>query len=155
TEGHIDNLSRFARPGVVLLDWTDDRSDPQYAISADAYQRLCLAKDARGRALNVVKVPQPGPLYMTAEEAQRVDIVEGSQARSAGLRLAASYVNFYLCNNAVIMPLLDPNLDDRVQQLLQAVFPGRRVVGVAAREILLGGGDIHCITQQQPAPQRR
>jgi agmatine deiminase len=151
TEGHIDNLARFARPGVVLLDWTDDTFDPQHAISLDAFERLGRATDARGRRLEVVKLPQPGPLFMTAEEAQGVDVIEGTQPRAGGLRLAASYVNFYCCNGAVIIPLLDPKTDQDAIAILEGSFPDRRVVPVAAREILLGGGDIHCITQQQPA----
>lgn len=155
TEGHIDNLARFARPGVVMLDWTDDTTDPQYPISLDAFQRLSQATDARGRKLEVIKLPQPGPLHMTHDESRGVDVVEGTQPREAGLRLAASYVNFYLCNGAVIMPLLDERTDGVATDLIQRAFPDRRVVGVAAREILLGGGDIHCITQQQPLARRR
>lgn len=154
TEGHVDNLARFARPGLVLLDWTDDTSDPQYPISADAYERLTRATDARGRRLEVVKLPQPGPLFMTAEESRGVDVVEGTQPREAGLRLAASYVNFYCCNGAVVMPLLDERTDAAAAEILQRAFPDRKIVGVAAREILLGGGDIHCITQQQPRSRR-
>jgi agmatine deiminase len=150
TEGHIDNLARFARPGVVLLDWTDDTSDPQYPISLDAFKRLSKARDAHGRVLDVIKLPQPGPLYMTEEESLGVDVVEGTEPRPAGLRLAASYVNFYCCNDAVVMPLLDARTDVAAAEILQRAFPDRKIVGVAAREILLGGGDVHCITQQQP-----
>jgi len=74
----------------------------------------------------------------------------GSQVRSSGLRLAGSYVNFYLANGAVIVPLLDARYDERVLGQLRRIFPKRQVVGVPAREILLGGGNIHCITQQIP-----
>lgn len=154
TEGHVDNLVRFARPGVVLLDWTDDTSDPQYAISLDAFERLSQATDAQGRRLQVIKLPQPGPLLMTEDESRGVDVVEGTQPRQAGLRLAASYVNFYCCNGAVVMPLLDQRTDEAAAGILQRAFPGRRIVGVPAREILLGGGDVHCITQQQPLARR-
>jgi agmatine deiminase len=155
TEGHIDNLARFVRPGVVLLDWTDDRNDPQYEISKDAYERLSKAVDARGRSLEVIKMPQPGPLYMSEEEARGIDVIEGTQPRQAGLRLAASYVNYYCCNGAVIMPLLDATTDHTAISIFQRVFPERKIVPVSAREVLLGGGDIHCITQQQPAEQSR
>ena len=155
TEGHIDNLARFARPGVVLLDWTDDTNDPQYPISLDAFERLSRATDAQGRALEVIKLPQPGPLYMTGEEARGVDVIEGVQPREAGLRLAASYVNFYCCNGAVIMPLLDQKTDSTAAEILRRAFPDRKIVPVAAREILLGGGDVHCITQQQPAARSK
>lgn len=151
TDGHDDNLARFVRPGVVALTWTDDTEDPQYRISVDAYERLRAATDARGRTIEVIKIHQPGPLFMTDEESQGVDVVEGTQPRTAGLRLAASYVNFYLCNGAVIMPQLDPAWDGKALEQLQRCFPDRVVVPVPAREILLGGGDIHCVTQQQPA----
>jgi agmatine deiminase len=69
TGGHIDELACFTAPGQVLLTWTEDREDPQYEISLDAYQRLRHAKDARGRSLTIHKIHQPGPLYMTAAEA--------------------------------------------------------------------------------------
>jgi agmatine deiminase len=151
TDGHIDNLACFARPGVMLLTWTDDRDDPQYAISKDAFERLSHARDAKGRALDLVKLPQPGPLFMTADEAQGVDTVEGTEPRVAGARLAGSYVNFYVCNDAIILPLLDSKHDAQAVETVSRVFPGRRVKGVDAREILLGGGNIHCILQQQPA----
>jgi agmatine deiminase len=68
--------------------------------------------------------------------------------------MAASYVNFYMPNGGIVMPLFgDPVYDVRAVQMLRTIFPDRRVVGVPSREILLGGGNIHCITQQQPAPQ--
>ena len=73
--------------------------------------------------------------------------------RPAGQRLAASYVNFYLGNSVVVMPLLDPKHDREAATQLQKLFPERRLIGVQSREILLGGGNIHCITQQVPAAQ--
>ncbi|HEY9215752.1 MAG TPA: agmatine deiminase, partial [Ancylobacter sp.] len=69
TSGHVDNIACFIRPGVVALTWCDDPRDPQYAISRDAYDRLSTARDARGRAIEIVKLPLPGPLYRAAEEA--------------------------------------------------------------------------------------
>ncbi len=75
---------------------------------------------------------------------------EGSKPRRAGERLAASYINFYIANGGIVMPLLDPRTDRVAAARLKRLFPQRRVVGVAAREILLGGGNIHCITQQVP-----
>lgn len=154
TDGHVDNLCCFVRPGELALTWTDDRDDPQYAISRDALARLSAARDARGRRLKVHKLPQPGPLLLTEREAAGVDSREGTRPRIAGDRLAASYVNFYVANRRVVMPLLDPLLDARALRVLKRLFPARQVVGVPAREILLGGGNIHCITQQLPAPAR-
>jgi len=150
TGGHIDNLACFVRPGVVCLTWTDNRRDPQYRISLDAWQRLRDARDARGRKLEVVRVPMPGPLRMSREESRGVMRCEGTRPRRAGERLAGSYVNFYIANRGIVMPLLDPGTDRRAAATLKRLFPGRRVVGVPARDILLGGGNIHCITQQIP-----
>jgi agmatine deiminase len=151
TDGHIDNLACFVRPGVVALTWTDDRRDPQYEISLDARRRLEEAVDARGRALEVHLVHQPGPLTMTDEEAAGIAPGAGAKPRPGGSRLAGSYVNFYVANDRIVMPLLDERTDDHARQIITELFPGRTVIAVAAREILLGGGNIHCITQQVPA----
>ena len=151
TDGHVDNLACFVGPGVVLLTWTDDESDPQHAISRDALQRLEAATDARGRSFEVVRLPSPGPIAISEREAAGVDAVEGSLPRRAGDRLAASYANFYLGTKRIVFPLLDERTDEQAAELLRGCFPEREVVGVPAREILLGGGNIHCITQQVPA----
>ena len=150
TSGHVDNLCCFVRPGVVALTWTDDRSDPQWERSLDAYQRLRQATDARGRRLEVHKIHQPGPLYRTEEEAEGVDVVEGSQPRREGERLPASYVNFYIANGGVVLPAFGDETDQRALDQVAALFPERTVVAVPSREILLGGGCVHCIVQQQP-----
>jgi agmatine deiminase len=88
---------------------------------------------------------------MTAEEASGVDRSTHAVARTAGDYMAGSYVNFLLANSVVVHPLLDERLDDEVGDLLRAEFPDRRVDGVPGREILLGGGNVHCITQQVPS----
>ena len=150
TDGHVDNLACFARPGVVLLTWAEDESDPQHAISRDARRRLEAATDARGRPFEVIELPSPGPLRIEAEEAAGVEPRQGTLPRRAGDRLAASYANFYLANRRVVMPLLDERYDDEAAEILVRCFPEREVVGVPSREILLGGGNIHCITQQVP-----
>jgi agmatine deiminase len=150
-DGHVDNLCCFVRPGVVALTWTDDTSDPQYKISIDAYNRLKSATDANGRKLAIHKLHQPNPIHITQEESGGVDGVEGTIPRQPGDRLAGSYINFYVANGGVIVPVFDDPHDSAALATLQELFPKRRVVGVQAREILLGGGNIHCITQQQPA----
>jgi agmatine deiminase len=144
TNGHVDNLAAFTAPGVVVLTWTDDASDPQHAISLDARRRL----EAAG--LEVHLLHQPGPLFRDADEASGVDPVPGTQPRRAGERLAASYVNFYVANDGVVVPIFGERRDDDALATLEGLFPDRRVVGVPAREILLGGGNVHCITQQIP-----
>jgi agmatine deiminase len=151
TSGHVDNLCCFARPGVVALTWPDAASDPQSEISLDACERLESATDARGRRLEVHKIPQPNPICITEEESKGVDAVEGTLPRQPGDRMAGSYVNFYIANGGVVAPIFDDPHDEPALEALQRLFPGRKVVGVRAREILLGGGNIHCITQQQPA----
>jgi agmatine deiminase len=151
TDGHIDNLACFVKPGEVCLTWTDDQRDPQYAISMDAWERLSDARDARGRRFKIHKLQMPGPLHMSAREAKGLIPLEGTKPRPAGDRLAASYVNFYIANGGIVMPLLDASTDRAAAAKLRKLFPRRRVVGVPAREVLLGGGNIHCITQQVPA----
>lgn len=150
TSGHVDNLCCFIRPGVVALTWTDDTADPQYDISGSALETLSRARDARGRCLEIHKIHQPNPAYITPEEAEGVDVVAGSLPRRAGDRLAASYVNFYIANGGVVAPIFGDEHDQPALGALQTLFPERTVVGIPAREVLLGGGNIHCITQQQP-----
>lgn len=150
TSGHVDNLCCFIQPGVVALTWTEDPADPQYEISLDAFQRLRQATDAQGRNLEIIKIHQPETVYITDEESQGVDSVDGTYPRQAGDRMAASYVNFYIANGGIVAPIFNAPQDEPALDLLRRSFSQREVVGVYAREILLGGGNIHCITQQQP-----
>jgi agmatine deiminase len=150
TSGHVDNLCCFLEPGVVALTWTDDTYDPQYEISMDALRRLEHTSDARGNKLIINKIHQPDPVTITDIEAQGVQTVSGTKPRKAGDRMAATYVNFYLCNRGAIVPTFEDQHDQVALETLQKLLPHRKVVGVLAREILLGGGNIHCITQQQP-----
>jgi agmatine deiminase len=153
TNGHIDNMCCFVRPGVVILSWTDDKSDPQYERSMEAISVLSSTTDACGRKLEVIKLHVPGPLYMTEEEAASLIQDGEAKPRIAGTRLAASYVNFYIANGAIITPQFgDKKWDDEAVRVLSNAFPSHEVVRIeGAREIVLGGGNIHCITQQQPA----
>lgn len=153
TNGHIDNMCCFSKPGVVLLSWTDDETDPQYERCVDALTILSDATDARGRKLQIIKLHVPGPLYMTEEEAAGLNQDGEAKPRLAGTRLAASYVNFYIANGGIITPQFgDKKWDGEAVRVLSQAFPNYEVVGIErAREIVLGGGNIHCITQQQPA----
>lgn len=155
TDGHVDNFCRFVAPGEVVLTWTDDVADPQYAISVAALDLLASMRDANGRPLTVHKLHQPRPVLITAGEAAEVDHVPGTLPRQAGDRLAASYVNFYIANDVIVMPGYDDPHDGPARQKLAELFPGRRIVMVPGREILLGGGNIHCITQQEPLGRRK
>ena len=151
TDGHVDNFCCFVRPGEVLLAWTDDPGDPNHARCRAAMRVLELARDAAGRRLVVHRMPIPGPLYATDEECAGVDRIAGSRERSPSVRLAGSYVNCYIVNGGIIAPTLDNTKDAEAEAILRRLFPDRRVVMLPGREILLGGGNIHCITQQQPA----
>jgi agmatine deiminase len=153
TDGHIDNLCCFVRPGEVLLHWCDDPDDPQFARSQAAREVLSRSRDAMGRQLKIHLMPAPGPLFLSEVEAAGVQ-TGSAVPRRAGERLAASYVNFLISNQRVIFPLLDSRTDTLAGQILQQLFPDHHVVGVAAREILLGGGNIHCITQQVPVKKK-
>jgi agmatine deiminase len=151
TDGHVDNLACFVAPGRVMLSWSEDPSDPASEVSRDARARLEASADARGRPIEVIPVPSPGPLTLTDDEAAGLEQRPGTRRRLAGERLAASYVNFYPATSRVVFPLLDERRDDQAAEVLRACFPDRELVGVPAREILLGGGNVHCITQQVPA----
>ena len=150
TNGHIDNLACFVAPGQVALTWTDVQQDPQYDISSENEEILRSEKDAKGQPISVHRIQQPGPIYITKEEAAGVDFVEGTLPRQEGDRLAASYINFYFCNGAAIVPVFGDKFDEPALRVLQALIPDRKLIPIMAREILLGGGNIHCITQQQP-----
>lgn len=149
TNGHVDNIIHVVKPGEIVLTWCDDENDPQYQISREVYDYLSNQTDAKGRKIVIHKLPMPGPLYMEKDEAAGIDIAEGME-REAGERLAASYANYLVTNNQIVLPLLDSRYDDEVKAILETLYPNYEVNGVQAREILLGGGNIHCITQQVP-----
>ena len=152
TNGHVDNIFSFVRPGEAVLAWTDNKDDPQYEISNAALDVLLRETDAKGRKINVHKLHLPSPVLITEEESEGVDAIDGTLPRNPGDRLAASYANFYIANGAVFLPLFGDEKDEDAKNLLSHLFPEREVIGIYAREILLGGGNIHCITQQVPAP---
>lgn len=151
TDGHVDNMVCFVKPGEVLLAWTDDRSDPQYQRCQTAMDYLSQATDAKGRKIVVHKLPLPTPIISSDDESADIDRSYHCKQRLPGSRLAASYVNFYLCNGGLILPAFDNPNDSVAGAMLQKLFPNHRVVMVPSREILLGGGNVHCITQQQPS----
>jgi agmatine deiminase len=134
-----------------MLTWTDDESDPQFEISAQALAILKEARDAKGRPLEITLIHQPGPILIDEQEAAGVDHVPGVQPRVAGERLAGSYVNSYIANGVVVLPVFDDPHDEAAVKTYGQLFPDRRIITVPGREILLGGGNVHCITQQEPA----
>ena len=150
TNEHIDNICAFVKPSEVVLAWTDDKDDPQYELSRSCLEILESETDARGRKITVHKLHCPSPVTITAEECEGLDTMDFEPTRKPGERLAASYVNFYISNGAVVMPFFGDPADKRAYEVLSVLFPGRKVVPIQARDILIGGGNIHCITQQIP-----
>ena len=133
TDGHVDNIARFVAPGVAACMEARGDDDPNRAALDAIARDLAAATDARGRRLEVVRIPSPGRVV---DEDGRV--------------VPASFANFYIGNGAVVVPTYETKWDDEAVQKIGALFPGRRTVGVSARAILSGGGAFHCITQQQP-----
>jgi len=150
TSEHIDNAACFSSPANVALAWTENKKDPQYAMSKSCYEILSRETDALGRKIKVWKVPLPQPQFMTKKESSGLESVKGTKTRSAGDRLAASYINHYIANGAVICPAFNDPADDKAAKILARLYPNRKIIQVYSREILLGGGNIHCITQQVP-----
>jgi len=133
TDGHVDNLACFIKPGAVLALISNDPDDENYEVLQDNLLRLKYAKDARDRKLEIVTVEQPQAKWKEEE------------------RLAQSYINFYLPNNGLVMPAFnDPERDEQALATFEKIFPLRKIIQLDAQEIVLGGGGIHCITQQQP-----
>lgn len=133
TDGHIDTLARFVAPGVVVCMQAGDPADPNAATLDRLAADLAAMTDAKGRPLQVVRIPSPG--LVVDEE---------------GEPMPASYANFYIGNRSVVVPTYGTPYDEAAVAALAPRFPGRRVVGRSARAILSGGGAFHCITQQQP-----
>lgn len=150
TNEHVDNICAFVKPAEVVLAWTDDKSDPQYELSKACYDALLQETDAQGRRFAIHKLCCPKPVTITAEECEGLDTMDFQPTRTAGERLAASYVNFYISNGAVVMPFFGDPADEPAREKLAELFPTREIIPIYARDILIGGGNIHCITQQIP-----
>jgi agmatine deiminase len=162
TNDHIDNFACFVKPRHVVLAWTDNESE-----DGDNYRRCRQAKelleketDALGNPLIVHKLLLPRPMFYTKEMVEQLDAAPSPAhtqvpRREVGEQMAASYVNFYISNSAVIVPQFgDEEFDAKAIETLQGLLPDRRAIGVDTKEILVGGGNIHCITQQVPSLQR-
>ena len=153
TDEHVDNMVAFVKPGVLALAWCDDPSDPQYAYCKQAYDVLSKATDSKGKPFQIVKIPLPNPpLVLTKEEAKGVasNQVTEAKPRKEGDRLSASYVNFYQGKKFVILPAFGVEEDKVAYDIFNKLFPKKKIHQINTREILLGGGNIHCITMQIP-----
>lgn len=148
TDGHVDNLAMYVRPGVVALNWTDDDSDPMHEICVRAYEVLARETDAKGRSFEIIKIPMP-TLYYKPEELNGLDSPEVTYSR--GEKLPASYINCYIANGALIVPTFECETDAIALEIFASAFPNKKVIGMPARNLVCAGGDIHCLTQQIPA----
>jgi agmatine deiminase len=133
TDGHVDELARFVDPGTVVAAIEQDESDANFAPLAENLRRLRSMHDQDGKPLTVVPLPVPPAL-----------VVEG-------LRCPASYANFYLTNGCVLVPVFGVERDARALAVLRELLPGRDVVGIPCRDLLLGLGALHCLSQQEPS----
>ncbi len=149
TNGHVDDVACFIRPGEVACIYTDDESDPFYKVCQESYAQLCGETDAKGRKLKVHRLCMPKK-QVTISGEFAIDAVEGTIPREDGDICIASYMNFLIVNGGVIVPQYGDENDELALQQIQAMFPERKAVGVNTREVVYGGGNIHCITQQQP-----
>ena len=134
TDGHVDNLACFVRPGVVAVLVADDPADSHYAPLRENLERLQHAEDATGRPLEIIEICQPG------------------RKEFEGERVCASYINFYIANGGIVLPVFDDPADRPAIEALERAFPDRVVVPVPGIDIVRSEGCIHCITQQEPQP---
>ena len=156
TNEHVDNVCAFVKPGEVVLAWTDDVLDPQYNMSLADLKLLECETDAKGRHFIIHKLPIPKkPILISDKDLQGYDFEEGETEREIGERLAASYVNFYISNGSVLLPAFGDENDEVAVNILKNLFPEREIVPIKSRSILVGGGNIHCITGQVPLPKNR
>lgn len=154
TTGHVDDVACFARPGEVICIWEENPESPFYQPSRDAYEYLTNATDAKGRKLKVHKLCMPKKSVAIGKDFA-IDYVEGTLPREEGDLCISSYLNFLITNDGVIVPQYGDENDALAVQQLQEIFPDKKAVGVSSREVVYGGGNIHCITQQQPSGQKK
>ena len=150
TNGHIDDVACFVSPKEVACIFTEDKDHPFYQASQDAYRILREATDAKGRQLKVHKICcTKKNIYIEKEFV--IEKNNSSIKRMTGDLCIASYLNFLIVNGGVIVPQYGDENDALALAQIQEIFPDRKAIGVYTREIVYGGGNIHCITQQQPA----
>lgn len=132
TDGHIDDLTRFVSPTMLVTAIEDDPQDDNYRPLLDNLERLKSMRDQDGKPFEIVTLPMPGAHFFEDQ------------------RLPASYANFYIANRTVLVPTFTDRNDALALEVLANVFPDRRVVGIDCTDLVWGLGSIHCVTQQQP-----
>ncbi len=132
TDGHIDDIARFVNPTTVLCAYEEDESHPDHAILKENFEILQHSTDQDGNPLSVIKLPTPGKISAHVEP------------------LPASYANFYIGNTKVLVPTFGTANDQKALDIIQSVFPDRKVIGIDATYLVYGLGTFHCMSQQQP-----
>lgn len=132
TDGHVDDITRFVSPRALVTATEEDPNDENFKPLQENFKRLQKMKDEQGRPFEIISLPMPRPI-----------VYEGQ-------RLPASYANFYIANGVVLVPLYEGASDKKVIEVLQKVFPGRRIAGINAIDLIWGLGAFHCVTQQEP-----
>jgi agmatine deiminase len=133
THGHVDDFARFVKKNVVMLAEERNGADYNHRILEENRERLEGAKLENGRKAEIVRLPMPSPLFFD------------------GQRLPASYANFYIGNEVVLVPTFNDEKDREALGIISEVFPKRRVIGIHAVDLVWGLGTIHCLTQQEPS----
>jgi agmatine deiminase len=132
TDGHIDDIARFVDPTTVVCAVEDDPGDANYVPSQENLERLEGARDHNGSRLDIIALPSPRPV-----------LCQGS-------RLPASYANFYIANEVVLVPIFDDRRDRKALGILSELFPTRKAIAIRCADVVAGLGAIHCVTQQEP-----
>lgn len=133
TDGHIDDVARFVSADRIICVREDDAHDVNARVLANNWQRLRAARDRRGRSFDLISLPMPPPIEIDAA------------------RCPASYTNFYLANQVALVPVFDVPTDLRALSILADCLTGREIVPIYARDLVIGLGAVHCLTQQEPA----
>ncbi len=135
TDGHIDDLSRFTDPTTIVTAIENNKKDVNYEILQNNRLRLCKMRDENGHLFRIVDLPMPKPV------------------RYKGERLPASYANFYIANEIVVVPTYrDKDNDGLACEVLTSLFPDRKIINIDSTDLIWGLGSFHCLTQQQPKP---
>ncbi len=151
TNGHIDNIACFLSEHDILLATSSNKNDPQYERSRIDEEILRKECDCENNKFNIYTLPVPEPyIYMTKEESERIDLAPSAISRLEGRRLAASYVNFYLSDKFALIPQFGVKEDKIAYDFFKKYYKDRDIIPIYSKEILLGGGNIHCITKQIP-----
>lgn len=145
TSGHIDDLTRFVGPSTVVTIVSEDPNDPDFAPLQENLKRLETMKDQDGNLLKILTIPQPKPVLIYGHAPSKAKYTRGE-----GFRIPASYANFYIANECVLLPIFDDPNDRKAIEALQKCFPARRIVPIDSRVLTWGFGSFHCMTQQIP-----